>query len=377
MAKIATKKATKPKVKRAAGPKKAGGDAGQAFRWYIPGSVLNALWGSVMPRLAATVWRNKLEWPPRGTQGQLVEGSMYAFPLAGEAIKAFWSALAENGFGSEKNYTNVRDKLDGSGTLENGIRVSAGQRAAHVCLEYFDPAGHLDKRMPVRIIRAEAYDFVLSSDGLDIFIPDDPFKDGNGEPDLAGGRTQVVNLYRFRETGRRPIALPGVPMTFKAANSHVLIPIPQLTTPTGSYQIHEGWTRGKANDVKWWIAGSTYRGIMASLPRIIACKWYDELVGKNYGPDASVRPTVDRFGSELRKLLEERIETKLPALMQIQVASGREKHPAGWHAWDVMITDQGFRFPDPGTAPTPDEILEAIEKGRAGNPVFTDSDTDE
>lgn len=350
-------------------------------QWYMPGSVLNALWGSVMPKLAATVWKGDLQWPPEGAVKEEIheEGSgngalLVRYEIVGKAREAFWDALARIAFGSAEKYRDLAGELV-KGELENGARLSASQRAAHVVLEYFDPYSDATARVPLRVITARAYDFVLSRDGLDMFTPENPFK-GDDEH----GRIKVLQMYRFRETGKPPIALPGEPCTFDADHG-VLISIPQLSAPTGSFQIHEDWSKALADKVGWWLAGSSYRGMMAALPRVIATKWYDELVGKTYTNGTEVGPTSKLFKEDLKKLLEERMETPLPATMVVEVVDGHAPSDlagrSGWHAHDVMITDAGFHVPDPGLPPNKDQILDAIERGTAGNPVFTDSDTDE
>jgi hypothetical protein len=346
-------------------------------KWLLPGSVLNALWGSVMPKLAATVWKGELHWPPTQAPAVPINGKrLIGHRLEGTAREEFWEALCKIAFSTTKTYRGLRSEL-AKGTLQNGARVSAGQRAAHVVLEYFDPKSPNGKCVPVRIIRTSAYDFVLSSAGLDVFIPENPFKDGDQQ-----GQIKVLQMYRFRECGTPPIALPGTPSTFGKDVSEVLIPIPRLSTPTGSYQIHEEWAKGQANKVDWWLAGSSYRSMMAALPKVIATKWYDVLVQKTYGATAAAGfgPTGALFGVDLRQLLQERMETPLPTDMDITVfgqGQGPWQGDPLWRDHDVMITDEGFYIPDPGDPPDAKQILTAIEKGTAGNPVFTDSDGDE
>ncbi|MCG6989159.1 MAG: hypothetical protein LJF06_13400 [Gemmatimonadetes bacterium] len=362
-------------------PKSPQGVLPSSLDWYVPGSVVSALWGSVMPRLAATVWKGDLVWPPPSAQKQLVHGDMYAYPLTAKAQKDFWTKLAQIAFGSVKVYQSLRKELD-SGGQANPRRFSAGQRAAHVVLDYFDPDQQTSHCMRLRVIRAHGYDFVLSSNGLDIFIPENPFEDGGSGNGAESGRAKVLQMYKFRETGKPPIGLPGVPASFPQSGDDILIPIPQLSTPTGAYQVNEDWMKGMANDVAWWISGTAYRGMMAALPRIIACMWYEEVVWPNEPLKVKGKPnpntTRGRFDTELKELLEERMETVLPADMAIEVVAPSAVDPdalglPGWKPRDIMIAKEGIWIPRPDEAPGASALLDAIEKGSAGNPVFTDS----
>ena len=359
--------------------------------WYMPGSVLSALWGSVMPRLAASVWKGRLGlggliWPPPGAAPQLIFGDLYAYRIAGSALVDFWDSLAKIAFGSARKYRRIQKEIRaGRGT--NGHRLTNAELAAHVVLDYFDPRATTGQkaatRIPMRVIHAESYDFILSSDGLDVFIPRDPFVGEDRAVRLRAGRIKVLQMYKFRETGRPPIGLPGLPATFAKNGDDRLISIPQLTAPTGAYQLDESWARGRAGDVAWWISGTSYRGMMNALPRIIASMWYEKVVWPqepltvNGAPNP--RTTRGRFGSRLRELLEERMETILPAKMKIDVRSARRPVPTGatslpgWNARDIMITNEGMVFPDPGPPPEAKALLDAIEAGNAGNPVFTDT----
>jgi hypothetical protein len=356
----------------------------EELKWYVPGSVLSALWGSVMPRLAATVWKGDLKWPPNARDGnrELIYRGMYAYPVTGTAQKDFWTKLRDISFGSGRAYRKLLPALR-SVQKPDEPGFTRAQRAAHAVLEYFHPnpekGRQRDQRLPLRVVRASAYDFVLSSHGLDVFIPDNPFENAKGGKDWEHGRTKVLQMYKFRKTGRPPIGLPGLPASSPVGGDDRLIPIPQLTSPTGAFQIHEDWARGRANDVAWWISGTAYRGIMAALPRVIAYRWYEEVAWKEEDYRHDRRTTRGRFRDDIKTLLEERTETRLPADMKFEVRTKRYPVPkvaqnlAGWNPRDVMITNEGLCFPDPGTAPAAKVLLDAIEAGKAGNPVFTDS----
>jgi hypothetical protein len=339
-----------------------------------------------MPRLAATVWKGNLDWPSRLSPRVLVHGDMFAYPVTGDALQEFWDALATIAFGSVHAYRQIRNAFR-IPRKPAEPRFSNGQRAAHVVLDYFDPDPRdgrpVEQRMPLSVIRADAYDFVLSSDGLDVFIPRNPFTNDDGERDDEAGRRDVLQMYKFRKTGTPPIGLPGLPATSPEGGDDLLIPIPQLSSPTGAFQVHEDWAKGRAGDVAWWLSGTAYRGIMAELPRIIAYKWYEEVAWPEDEYNDDERTTRKRFHDEngLKELLEERTETRLPANLRIQVLSEDRMVPPeaeglqAWNARDIMITDTTIYVPDPGKPPEASELLAAIESGQAGNPVFTDTGT--
>jgi hypothetical protein len=235
-------------------------------------------------------------------------------------------------------------------------------------------------------------------------LPPTPGRKVSGPPsndrEREAARQKVLQLYKFRETSKPPIGLPRAPATaLDPRNSPSeeskptpgsFITIPQLTAPTGAFQVPEAWIRaltheehddtGEANErVRWWLSGSLYRAIMAAFPRIIASMWYEEAAwdeGK-YSPAGSEQTYGHRFYyGGLRTMLEERVETVLPEGVEIHVGKRPKWLPEGAKGWsmdDIMITQDGLYFPDPGPAPEWEELLEAIERGIAGNPVFTDS----
>lgn len=349
--------------------------------WCMPGSVLSALWGTLMPRVAALMWKaevagegfdSRLAWPP-GPPDEVL-GNLPVYSLKADALTSFRNHVARVGFGAGVLADAVPSSPDG---------LTGLKRVTHLVLQYFASAGQGSgtpgcECVPVRMIQANAYDFVLSSAGLDIFIPPNPFMT-NGHPDMPNGQAKVLQMYKFRETGKPPVGLPGNPSSFAGAD--YLVPIPQLTAPTGAHQIHEVWVRERVPAVDWWLAGSSYRGMMAALPRIIANLWYEQVVWPTTPLPAvlgSGASTQARFPTDLRLLLAERMETALPVDMDVCLMDSTHPDPEWtglpcWTPHDIMITNTGLYFPDPGPPPDADRLLDAIERGQAGNPVFTDS----
>lgn len=367
--------------------------SGRGQEWYMAGSVLNALWGNIMPRLAASVWRGDLDWPPKTGAVPLKDG-LEAHPLTDQALTMFAEELVEIGFGTEENYVKA---------AKGRNRLTKAQLSTLVTTEYFHPgaaAKYLENRpaaehrLTLRVILAESYDFVLSDGGLDVFVPPTPGSEDPGPvpPERAdAAREEVLQFYKFRETSKPPIGLPGPPTSSLPVGDDSFINIPQLTAPTGSHQVPEGWIRAMADEVDWWVSGSLYRGLMGAYPRIIASMWYEDVawgdVKSKYTEKERNRTYRARFqrgkgngGDDLKEMLEERVETVLPDGLGIFVPQIKERpdwlqgtDAPGWNENDIMIASDGIYFPDPGAAPTWDELLEAIKSGVAGNPVFTDS----
>jgi hypothetical protein len=368
--------------------------SGRRRKWYMSGSVLNALWGNIMPRLAASVWRGSLKWPP-DTGAEPLKNGLEAHPLDDNALAMFARQLIEVGFGTEDNYLKA---------AKGRNRLTKAQLSTLVAVEYFHP-GVAEKylsnrpdakhRVTLRVIEAEAYDFILSDMGFDVFVPPTPGFDAPGPvpPDRAdAARQEVLQFYKFRETSKPPIGLPGPPSSPLPEDPDSFITIPQLTAPTGSHQVPEAWVRALAEHVDWWLSGSLYRGLMSAYPRIIASMWYEEVawgaVAQKYTPEEraqTYRARLERGDGlgkgddDLKEMLEERVETVLPERLGIFVPEIKkrpewlEENAPGWNENDIMLASDGIYFPDPGPAPSWNRLLDAIEKGVAGNPVFTDS----
>jgi hypothetical protein len=389
-------------------------------QWHVSSSVLASFWGGVMPRLAAAVWSHELyntkpalEWPPKKCPHNYTP-----YPIKGQALKKFWNGLAFLVFPHNdadpdnlaKEYKRLREDLDVG--VRDGARFSDGQRQAHEVLNYFDPDGSAANRMLMRVIREEAYDFILHARGLDVFVPPKPWDVRSlkavsipeavdystlvEEPDLEEEREiseearnemkkkriltrrRLLRTYKIRNTGHPPIAIPG-------GRSKRPIPTIQMAAPTGVSWASPKWfkRRYKENEEgNWYLTGSIYRGIMAELPKLIAALWYEvELF------DAQPKKKDTYFykfeNDGLKSLVAERIETALPENFKIKVAQP-EENPGlpRWDPKDIMITQEGMTIPSPWRksggnvvykSPDTRAMLGQIMSGLAGNPVFTDT----
>jgi hypothetical protein len=407
------------------------------YEWYVPSSVVNAFWGDVMARIAALQWLSdleydnkllpdkKLEWPPvddidpetlwkdLSDKGDMSKWVL-AYPLWGRKsgnltftpLKDWWHALERISFlkeGSDSTGTGEYDTYS-KAIHKPHIRFGSLHRNAHAVLEYYSAATMADatqaerdkvvkdeldgkKIMRVRVIRSYEYDFILYPGGLDLFLGPTPFPKEGGKPvDKAPTARKkalknMLQMYKHRKTGSRPIALPGLPATAKDDKGGCLhIPVRTPAGPTGASQASQVWLEGmlnqNSNPPAWWLTGNVYRGIMTALPRIIASMWHEQEVW-DVPVDTKNKGTYTwryQHGG-LKRLLEERLEQKLPVDLEIEVT--QPPGSASWSGWnrrDVMITDKGLVLPQEIDSPKLEPVLEDIIKGDAGNPVFTSSD---
>lgn len=367
-----------------------GNNAISDYSWYVPATVLSALWGEIMPKLAASVWKGKIAFPDPDGPSEPIGGGLVAYPMDGSILDQFWNQLAELVFTQVSNYRKLEDHLR-KPPSKDGARFSTAQRSAHFALEYWDPTptgGNTpaaEDRIRIRVIETTGYDFILygSRDpddgklkgGLDVFVPPDPFEQN---PDNT---EEFFRLYKFRATGVPPIGLPKIPASPRDPGSgDYVIPMPLLTAGTSPSEIQSEWAQYMGPKVDWWITGNIFGRILSDLSRIIASIWYEDRVW----PDSAEDHSSYRYryrNEERRRLFEERLEGRLPAGMDIGLNKRWEgvadkklaKDPPGWNRRDVMVTNKGLLLPRPGKAPTKDELLDAIEQGVAGNPVFTNS----
>jgi len=342
-----------------AGPQQCGRACPPAsFTWAIPAGVLNTLWSDIFPRLVAREWR--------------APGSTTVHP--------------------DMTVADLQTELS---TLTGSADFQA--RVALVNA-HFGSASH----MPFRVSGRGGYDFLITDDGIEFFIPDRP-----------GTVLELLRYYTFRNTGRPAIGLPFY-------LSHAISAV-SIDSPTGPSQIHvdrdailrrveaagaecidllclrprpgDGVPVRQIRDAVigmdayrciiegvtcWIIEGSVYRGMMTEIPRVVANAWIEAEIGTTGLPKSYASRIPDPLDAGLRSIFEERLETSLPRANKMHF----ELHPAspppsmGWDVTDVMVTNKGFFFPLMPALPSTnalDVLLAEIEGGRAGNPVFTDS----
>lgn len=345
------------------------------FTWAIPAGLLNFLWSDVFPRLVARSW---LPGPPAGAA------------YVGMDTPGLLDALKQ-----------LRLRVSGSASVEylHDLQALIALFSAPAC-------------PPFRLMGEGGYDFVLSDWGVEFYMPE--------KPKTAA---DLLRYYTFRRTGRPAIGLPlylqnrlsavatdsptgpGQPAALEAlilgqlsgvdtsCEEYICLVnrLNRLATVVGHDKVIVGLDSilcALGPFRCWQLEGSVYRGMMTEIPRIIATAWIeiqDGTTGKEaaYHPrvfDAVLAPRTDG----LRSLFKERLETTVPnrsrMLFELQPAAPPPGIP--WSKDDVVITNCGFFFPGPeqpakdpatGAPASLRRLIQEIEAGRAGNPVFTDS----
>jgi hypothetical protein len=405
--------------------------------WCIPAGVLNSLWGDFFPRLVAVAWepsRYMVAGDPPPLQGGTtatglldlllwLRGRMVANTGVGQdtppsirhrldaVIKFFWTHQAETGrpFPIVVAGTGGYDFLLSDWGIE--MFMPDPPKTAHELLHYyaFRQTGRPSLGIP-------SY---LTSSALSLISIDAPTGPSQIEVDagalalvlppgceppkrlLTGWRMSQGHWDEMRRRVKEwPSKAPALPNPEEISieklhvqwkpdrHWHVCLTIdrqpprddPEEPDDTG----HEEPYRLNFDEYVclvrktrcWQVEGSVYRGFATELPRIVATAWMEP--GGDY-------ETMFRDPGEkgLRELFRQRLETMLPRFEQMAFQEmGSPPHLENgsaapgmprWNEGDLMITDQGFYFPDLGSAPNRESMLDEIASGRAGNPVFTDS----
>jgi hypothetical protein len=335
-------------------PSQCGRDMTQ--EWEISASVLQVIWGDLFPRFVAQAWL--LGDPDPFPVGLITPAQMKGF-ISAYMLNVNGGAGTPAGSAFEKRVTMVKDYL---GTVPES------------------------KVMPMRYLGGGGFDFILSDAGLDLVAPPKP----QNAPEL-------LRYYQLRATGKSTIGLPdyldgGDALAFDVQSpvgpsqvwaSHLDIPV----NASGSCKLKDldclsavgdketelfgftlnSFTAAAAHVRCWQLEGSVYRGILEQLPRVVATVWRERLLACPAGPaDPQSYDSRWRDMSEMRDIFSERLETSLPRPDVMVFEVGDELS-------DVMITNQGIRFPDVTKPPSLADMFKAISTGAAGNPVFTDS----
>jgi hypothetical protein len=383
------------------------------YKWYIRSSVINALWSEVMGRLAAMVWLSELDFggdlkfPDPDAPRELVycskghpedecseECGLWAHKIEGKALKRFWHALAAVGFPKDKDPEERFWNGDEFQRPEpSDPCLGPDQRHLLHVLKYFDPVEYNNnaKRMTVRVLYAEAYDFILYDGGLDLFVPPKPWRkewDDSAPRSLEGldeeqvkeemrdwTRHEILRMYKFRKTGSPAIGLSGVPATSSTDESDYRVPM--SAAPTGPTDVPHDWMRGMAAETNWWVTGSVYAAVNQTLPRLVASLWFEEEVRKPNEKDDHYPMSYRcrwQTGGGVKDLIQHRLETRRGCEIELGDPEDWEKTPDdNWNPRDVMITSSGLVIPHPGGRPELEKLLGDIAAGVAGNPVFTNT----
>lgn len=398
----------------------------KTLAWSIPAGVLNSFWCDFFPCLVAAAWHE-------------AEGCSPAYRKSGDP-----PALAR-GMNSD-DILALLVWLEArmiSGTTP-GVSPTPGATPSSVALRRVRAIIHFlmrhkgvrGSRFPMWIAGTGGYDFILSDQGIELFMPDAP--QGTS---VADRELDLLRYYTFRQSGRPSLGIPG----YMTGSMSLL----SVDAPVGPSQVEVDpistfWALGldpscaeaarllgrwgvskSAQDVIsalvrdpayastkagknalsrpptipmtfdeylcamrpfrcWQVSGAVYRGIAAELPRIVATAWMEPppavTLPQNTLGLSTAGPFQSRFADPgdngLRSLVRERLETALPDAKQMHFEAKAVANPPAaplWDADDLMITNQGFIFPPLPTRPSLCVMLTQIAEGRAGNPVFTDS----
>jgi hypothetical protein len=303
----------------------------------MPARLLNTLWSVVMPRWAAFVWSEDKKWPAPGT------------------------------------------KLTNTNIPFGSLKAPAGEPQFEATLDaqVDELKKYLKKKAsaPVRFAGVGGFDFVISDKGIDLFAPPHP-AEGKSIEDAEGKllwQARLVYFYTFRPTGRRAV---GLPQYLTGDKKYSLVGAPFLAATGASQVLYE------PPKAKWKVSGAVLRGILEQLPRLTAEVWQEDVVELTRLRDQAAK--TDDTG--LRQLFRERLETDLPSGMEFETFSKAPPQKAfataikaqGRNLWKnddsgVVITSKGFYIPEIPALPDAKDMLRDIARGRAGNPVFTDS----
>jgi len=272
---------------------------------------------------------------------------------------------------------------------------------------------------PIRVVGEGGYDFLLSSHGVDFFLPE--------RPETA---EDLYHFYTYRRTGTDPITIPGyltAPVSALSGNVRTgpsqlwidpdailaeveLLPaecdaakgvrakVQRLVERSAgarearNRRAAQAALRREGPDAPpderlrirlegtgnlvcilqdfrcWQVEGAVAQAVFVETPRVVATIWM------NPGGDYASRWS-DPGDEGLREIFQERLEVSLPEVDRMAFA----EHPASvaspsWADDDIMITNRGFFFPPlPAAPPGFEEMLDEIVDGRAANPVFTDT----
>lgn len=375
--------------------------------WHLPATMLNILWSDVYPRMLANIWRGDKNWFPHSDYSYKTRNWLAIAADDGSPVQEEAKGLLEDrhtfGATTPEEYDRLYDRnvkeglkrrIDDLIALAAARRDEAGkvdpsrgvfeQRALRLKAYLDDPHA-----VPIRIIDHDAYDFLLSRDGVEFFKPEQP-----QTPEA------LLQRYTIRTTGRLPLGLPALFATNGGGDGHV--DLVQIDTPdnpglivsrperqdTAADESDELFKqrhlvrRDHEADDYWQIPGGVYRAIVYETPRVVATIWYHHYAGST-SEDGYQARYGSRADSGLRDIFEERLELTLPPSRDMRYfsppsAGGTKPYETlgSWISQEINIVRAGFFFPElleEDKAPDLDSMLSDIAAGTAGNPVITSS----
>lgn len=373
-------------------------------KWEITAGILGQIWGEILPRMVAYAWEQ------------------------GDDLRAAVNSLADF-----QTYMNNLPHVFNPAISPPPTR--AFEEAWDAVDTYINNATAAGTAVPVDIPGDGGFDFVFSDCGLEMFVPRKPrdieellrfytFREA-GRPvlgfpryDVPGPReitsptgpsqvrmrfSSVVQNLCFSEVGpdcwadvMNCLALHlEMPSLFEASHFERLAHthgkpgqeeefiriLEELEIENTEVQLSmEAYTCALEPLRCWQLSGAVFRGIMVTLPRIIAEIWHERALRPppwngqlNTG---NAGPLWVEFRDQPRSIFRKRLETSIPDSNRMEFRSYDPANPPG----EVKITNKGICLPRPQTMPPTEaaamnSIYGEISNGKAGNPVFTDSKT--
>lgn len=211
------------------------------IEWAIPESLLGIFWDDVFQRIIVFKWYLELnqEHAGPGDNPYPIHLDVTVFLESGglsviESIRPpFASINGDDGVDYLVKMMNAM-KLDPEMSEEfkdHSLQplIDYWTRDANDLLDEdgnVDPNKQLnEKRIPVFIRSANGYDYILSEKGIELFFPDRPLKDEDGDEEEVDKRfrKEIYFIYNYRQLGIDTLLIPPEPGTYGNAGPRVTL----------------------------------------------------------------------------------------------------------------------------------------------------------
>ena len=340
--------------------------------WETNGRMLTILWSHVFPRVVARAW-------------ELQTG--VAIPTQKEIN---WTRAELLAAIDESRNWGTKLYQDRAGELHTHLNTGKG------------------KDLPIVVFGMGGYDYAIGSNGLYLSYP--------ARPDNV---LELVRFYSFRESARKAVGVPGLLppallpidasvsartsgnssapglMTFNKDRLKTITDVnqnncidfmPDPKNPNNnvlmSFDAYQDLLRSKKAR-SWHVPGVELGRVLAELPRVAAQIWIERYQNTSLIAGSVHRRYKDEESS-CRALFEERLELTLPSGMTFK-SDASEPQPGVPRERDALINQSGILLPavdDLSVVAGGSDVLLSrlfglIRDGKAGNPVFTDSQRSE
>ena len=382
---------------------------GADLEWAIPAGVLNILWGDILPRLVAREWRTTgstylqvgMNSARLQTEVQRFYNTVWSSTSTASSVLKDRVQIARDYFSSGRGVVPFR--IPGTGGFDfllsdwgleffPPVLPNSSEDRRSALLRYFSfrRTGRPALGLPFYLTDPNSAISTDSPTGPCQIQRDDIVATLALYADCEAKACIARKLERDRNAGSSDVSL-GAAASVASRQEVVNLP---------GYSLEE-YKCIMSGLRCWQVEGAAYRAIATEAPRIVAGAWIEKDHLERFNKAATTNITyinrqdsyARRFAnpsdSGLRQCFEERLEVMLPRYAKMQFEAVRLPVPPPpalppdrpawvpsnwtWNKDDIMITNRGFFFPELPELPTLDGLLEQIEQGKAGNPVFTDS----